>query len=222
MTTLPKEGFQILRAVFSAEEIDALRAEADRVAALAGSACVRHLRDKSGVFNGLAVSDRIRGLVGESLVPVRSIFFDKTAAENWPVMWHQDLTITVQEQVEVAGYGPWSCKDGAVHVQPPVELLQQMVTVRIHLDETSRANGALRVMPESSSLGRIASKELLSHVNADEVICECAPGDVLLMSPLILHASKRSELPSRRRIIHFEYAPVEALDDRLSWHESER
>lgn len=49
MTTLPKQGFQILRAVFSAEEIDALRAEADRVAALAGAACVRHLRDKSDV-----------------------------------------------------------------------------------------------------------------------------------------------------------------------------
>jgi hypothetical protein len=51
--------------------------------------------------------------------------------------------------------------------------------------------------------------------------CICEPGDVLLMSPLLLHSSLRSTKPNRRRILHFEYAPPNALDPRLTWHETQ-
>ena len=219
MKSFETGGFEIIRGVFDATELDAMRAEADRVAEGAGSACVRHLRAKSVAFDELAVSERLSRILPKGLSPVRSILFDKTPNENWPVAWHQDLTIAVKEKVEVEGYGPWSIKDGSAHVQPPVELLKQMVTVRIHLDNTPQSNGALRVIPKSPEKGKIPSTEVLSHVDSSEVICECDPGDVLLMSPLLLHASRRSESPSRRRVIHFEYAPLNSLDERLSWHE---
>ncbi|MGJ8641093.1 MAG: phytanoyl-CoA dioxygenase family protein [Opitutaceae bacterium] len=219
MNYLQTEGFELIRGVFSHDEVYRMRKEADRVATVAGAACVRHLRDKSKEFDQLAVSERLQRLFPSTLSPVRSILFDKTPDENWPVSWHQDLTITVKEKIEVDGYGPWSTKDGSVHVQPPVALLEEMVTVRIHLDETPDSNGALRVVPQSHLKGKIASKEVLSHVDESELSCACAAGDVLLMSPLILHASKRSEVPKRRRIIHFEYAPSNSLDERLSWHE---
>ncbi|MEM0966237.1 MAG: phytanoyl-CoA dioxygenase family protein [Verrucomicrobiota bacterium] len=219
MNDFHSQGFEIVREVFTKDEVEAMREEADRLSKNEGSACVRHIRSKSKEFNQLAKSVRLQNLLSKGLSPVRSILFDKTPQENWPVTWHQDLTITVEEKCEIKGYGPWSTKDGSVHVQPPVEVLERMMTIRIHLDDTPQKNGALRVIPESHKRGKIESREVLSHVNASEAICACGAGDVLLMSPLILHSSKRSESPKRRRILHFEYARLNSLDDRLSWHE---
>ena len=104
-------------------------------------------------------------------------------------------------------------------MQPPVELLKTMVTARIHLDPTDAKNGALMVVPGSHLHGRIPPSSIADFTSSPAHTCECQPGDILLMSPHILHASRRSEIPSRRRIIHSEYAPEKALDARLSWHE---
>lgn len=219
MNCFQTQGFEIIRGVFNESEIESMRKEADRIATFEESACVRHIRSKSKEFDHLALSERLEDLLPIGFSPVRSILFDKTPDENWPVAWHQDLTIAVKEKMEIDAYGPWSTKDGSVHVQPPVEVLNEMVTIRIHLDDTPKTNGALRVIPKSHKKGKIESKEVLSYVDDSEVICECCAGDVLLMSPLILHSSKRSESPARRRIVHFEYARHESLDERLSWHE---
>jgi len=214
------KGYAIVPAVFGQDDILRFRKEADRVAAMEGSACVRHLRAKSRLFEELALHPTLLALIPAGLVPVRSILFDKTPDENWPVAWHQDLTITIAEQKEAPGYGPWSFKDGAPHVQPPVELLEGMVTIRLHLDDTPASNGALMVVPGSHRLGRIAGASVSDQVH-DSVTCECLAGDVLLMSPLILHSSKRSSEPRRRRIVHFEYARDRDLAPNLRWHESE-
>ena len=54
---------------------------------------------------------------------MRALFFDKTPGANWPVLWHQDLTIAVAEQHDLEGWGPWSTKADVPHVQPPVPIL---------------------------------------------------------------------------------------------------
>jgi ectoine hydroxylase-related dioxygenase (phytanoyl-CoA dioxygenase family) len=221
MNSLIRYGFQMHPGVFAEDEIHLLREEADRVAADAGSACVRRLCERSDMFRDLARSSEIRSLLPHpDLQPVRSILFDKTPSENWPVAWHQDLTICTQAETPCDGYGPWSCKDGVPHVQPPLALLASMVTVRIHLDPTGGENGALRVIPSSHLHGRLNQESIAALTAGGAHTCECQPGDVLLMSPLILHSSKRSSRPDRRRILHFEYAPTDALAPRLTWHES--
>lgn len=212
-------GFAIERNVFPPEEIEELRAEADRVASEAASTCVRHIRNRSPIFARLAHGRALRALLNPGMRPVRSILFDKTPEENWPVAWHQDLTIAVEAAVEVEGYGPWSTKDGAVHVQPPLRVLESMVTARIHLDDTPEENGALRVVPGSHRHGRLPAAFL--REDHEEVVCACEAGDVLLMAPLLVHSSRRSLCPSRRRVLHFEFAPAGVLDSRLSWHEKE-
>ncbi len=213
------DGYEIHRALLSDADVAELRLEADIVAHAAGCACVRHLRRRSSRFDLLSVSKALLSLIPAGLRPVRSILFDKTESENWPVLWHQDLTIAVAEERQVPGYGPWSYKDGYPHVQPPVSLLENMVTIRLHLDETPATNGALLVIPESHRSGRMDSEALYDYDKVGAVTCECGPGDVLLMSPLILHSSRRSESPARRRVIHFEYARNEDLDVSLSWFE---
>jgi len=221
MNSLAQNGYQIHRGVFGDDEIELLRREADRVASEAGTACVRHLSDRSIVFRDLSLKAKISGLLtGQDLQPVRSILFDKTPSENWPVAWHQDLTICTKSQADCDGYGPWSLKDGIPHVQPPIALLESMVTARIHLDPTDSNNGALMLIPGSHLHGRLSPSDIARLTPDAAHICECQPGDVLLMSPLILHSSRRSIIPNRRRILHFEYAPSHALDARLAWHNS--
>ncbi|MBE2180491.1 MAG: phytanoyl-CoA dioxygenase family protein [Chthoniobacterales bacterium] len=217
--TFTTDGFEIHRGVLSDSQVDALRKEADSVAASEGSACARHLRSRSRIFSELSVSDSLLSLLPEPLRPVRSILFDKTPDENWPVAWHQDLTITVVQEQDVPGYGPWSHKDGIPHVQPPTSLLQNMATIRLHLDDTPASNGALRVIPGSHRHGRISADAVSAYDKANAVVCECRPGDVVLMSPLLLHSSLRSVAPARRRVVHFEYARETDLDPRLQWFE---
>jgi ectoine hydroxylase-related dioxygenase (phytanoyl-CoA dioxygenase family) len=43
-------------------------------------------------------------------------------------------------------------------------------------------------------------------------------GDVLLMRPLVIHASSAAETPQHRRVIHFDYANV-GLAEGLEWRE---
>lgn len=221
MTSLIQDGFEIHRSVFSVAEIEALREEADRVATEAGSACVRNLNARSEVFRELSNSPKLRRIFPKSpFSTVRSLLFDKTTQENWPVAWHQDLTIATKAEISCEGYGPWSLKDGVPHTHAPTELLQQMVAARIHLDPTHAENGALMVAPASHLLGKIPAASIPDLISESAFTCICEPGDVLLMSPLLLHSSHRSTKPNRRRILHFEYAPPNALDPHLKWHEA--
>ena len=218
-SNIKTHGYEIHRSIANSYELAQLRLEADRVASQAGKACVRHLRAISSIFNTLSTSEKILSLIPQGMRPVRSILFDKTETENWPVLWHQDLTISVTEEHDIPGYGPWSYKDGSPHVQPPISLLENMLTIRLHLDDTPSNNGALRILPKSHQQGKI-STEILNEYNKDEAVtCECSAGDALLMSPLILHSSRRSTKPSRRRVIHFEYAYYSDLDSKLQWYE---
>ena len=153
-------------------------------------------------------------------LPVRGIYFDKRPETNWLVAWHQDLTLALKEKAEVPGFGPWSVKEGVPHVQPPIHLLEQMLTVRLHLDDTDSSNGALRVLSGTHRLGRLNAEAIQScRETHEEVLCEAKAGDVLLMRPLLLHASSRSSSPRRRRVVHIEFAGF-PLPAPLEWHEA--
>jgi ectoine hydroxylase-related dioxygenase (phytanoyl-CoA dioxygenase family) len=93
------------------------------------------------------------------------------------------------------------------HVQPPAEVLEQMVSVRIHLDDCPEENGALRVVPGSHTMGKIQERRIAPFVAERTVtVCESAQGGVLVMRPLLLHASSAATIPGHRRVIHFDYA----------------
>src|SRR5688572_451281 len=92
--------------------------------------------------NSTACRALVEPILGREARVVRGIYFDKHKDANWKVAWHQDMTIAVRERIEVEGYGPWSVKAGIHHAQPPVSILENMLTVRLHLDDTNEANGA--------------------------------------------------------------------------------
>ncbi len=171
----------------------------------------------------LAKSARLLDLVrphlpGEPL-PVRVIYFDKSPATNWLVPWHQDLTLAMRARTEAPGFGAWSTKNGVPHVQPPIELLERMLTIRLHLDDTDQANGALRVLPGSHRFGRLSPERIrVLRVEQPEFLCAVPVGGVQLMRPLLLHASSRSTSGRHRRVLHLEYAGF-TLPPGLHWHE---
>jgi hypothetical protein len=186
-----------------------------------GIFAVRNLLDISPEIEDLAkstlVADLVRPILGKNFFPVRGILFDKIPNANWKVPWHQDVTIAVQERVEIDGFGPWSIKAGVLHVQPPAFILESMLSVRLHLDECNEANGALRVIPGSHHQGRISEDEIASvRKNLPERVCAIALGGALLMRPLLLHASSPSVVPGHRRVVHLDFASV-ALPSGLRW-----
>ena len=88
----------------------------------------------------------IENIFGSNYFLVKSIYFDKPAQSNWFVAYHQDLTISVDKRIELENYGPWTVKQNQFAVQPPIEFLQNIFTIRIHLDNTDENNGALKVV----------------------------------------------------------------------------
>jgi len=164
------------------------------------------------------VMSLVQAVVGAEARAVRGIFFDKTPAANWPVQWHQDLSIAVTEKKEIENWQGWSLKNGIPHVQPPTALLERMLTVRLHLDDCGADNGPLKVRPGTHNSGRLP-RERISELATEvpEEICCLDAGDALIMRPLLLHASSPARKAHHRRVIHLEFAPADLLPPGLHW-----
>ena len=165
-----------------------------------------------------SVREIIETVLGSECFAVKAIFFNKTRSSNWKVVWHQDLTIAVRERSHVDGFGPWTIKNGVVHVQPPAEIMKEMLAIRLHLDESALDNGPLRVITGSHTKGRLSREQIASWGKQDFLTCTVARGGALVMRPLLLHASSACVVPKSRRVIHVEFAAVE-LPSPLEWHD---
>ena len=213
---LDRDGFTLVRAALAPADCVDLSAAMGPVDS-AGQRNVLALPLVGEIARSPRIVELVRPHVGGQPFPVRAIYFNKSADVNWFVGWHQDLTIAVHERVETPGFGPWSVKQGVPHVQPPVDLLERMLTVRIHVDAADGTNGALRVIPGSHLSSRLPSEQINDlRSTRSEVVCCAEVGDALLMRPLLLHASQRAASDRSRRILHVEYA-AESLPGGLHW-----
>jgi ectoine hydroxylase-related dioxygenase (phytanoyl-CoA dioxygenase family) len=143
--------------------------------------------------------------------------FVKTVENNWLVSLHQDLSIPVADRIESPHCSGWSYKEGDLFVQPPITTLQDIVAVRLHLDDCDDQNGALRVVPGSHRLGRLSvSAALVARDRCGEISVAVRSGGVMVMRPLLLHASSKSATELPRRVLHFVFGPPE-LPEGLRW-----
>ena len=224
-----RDGFTIVDKYLDRDTIDRLVQDITDLNLTPERAGIRNILELLPSVQQLAKSPEILALakpiLGNLATVVRGIFFDKQPTANWKVPWHQDVTIAVKNRLELPDYQPWSSKGGIHHVQPPVTILEQMLTVRIHLDKTDESNGALKVISGSHCDGKLSSDAILqgrgcandSWKQIDSTICTCEPGGILLMRPLLLHASSAAIVPTHRRVIHLDYAGCD-LPDGLEWY----
>jgi ectoine hydroxylase-related dioxygenase (phytanoyl-CoA dioxygenase family) len=150
---------------------------------------------------------------------VQCTYFEKSPDHNWLVSIHQDPSIPVAEPVAHPALRGVSTKEGVTFVQPPAEVLADMLALRLHLDPCMEQDGALRVWPGTHRAGRIEASQAAAYsASHPDVMCEAMPGTVLAMRPLLLHASSKSrgDSASRRRVLDFRFGPPE-LPYGLRW-----
>lgn len=139
--------------------------------------------------------------------PVRVVAFNKTPTTNWGVPWHQDRVIAVANQQDVQGYNKWTKKSDVWHCEPPQQILDEMLFVRVHLDDTDQSNGAMDIAVGSHISGIIPASiaEETAHRYPIEC-CEAKRGDVLVLKMLTLHGSKPSKVGFSRRVLRIDFA----------------
>lgn len=230
---LSEHGYAIVNDVLDQATVDSLRSLVDAARAQSNQANVSNssgtygLRNLTDVIPEVAelvrlpaVVNLVESTLGPQAFMTRATLFDKTPGANWGVFWHQDLSIAVQDRHEVDGFSSWTRKAGVHCVQPPVAVMEQVLAVRLHLDDCTDENGALRVLPGTHRLNRMASADIEdTQKHTPEVVCDVRAGGAVLMRPLLLHASSPMKTETCRRVIHFEFT-AQTLPAPLQWNYS--
>jgi hypothetical protein len=165
----------------------------------------------------IAGDERVREVLPRDPVAAQCTFFTKSMETNWLVPLHQDLSIPVAERVDGEQCSGWAEKEGDLYVQPPAHVLEQVLAIRLHLEDCDEQNGALRVVPGSHRFGRLNSaEEQRVRAEQESVYISVPSGGAMLMRPLLLHASAKVRTDSPRRVLHFVFGPA-ALPEGLRW-----
>jgi phytanoyl-CoA dioxygenase PhyH len=208
--TQPDLGYSLHPGVFDRSDMLSTLGALSKADVIRTKAGARHVLTLTGVRD-LATDRRLLDLaarfVGPSPIAFRATLFDKSPTANWLVVWHQDTALPLRRRVEEPGWGPWSTKAGVIYAHAPAWALETVVALRVSLDDSTEANGPLRVLPGSHRSGVLSDLEI-GRLAADiqPVDCVTASGGVVAMRPLTVHASSKSTDANPRRVLHIEYA----------------
>ena len=209
------QGFAIMPSVFTHREVSKLTLDLNEACLTRSRAGIRHVM-RNSVVAGVARDERLLAIVrctlGGNPLPFRATLFDKSPESNWLVVWHQDTALPLLERREMAGWGPWSVKDNIIYARSPANALDQVLALRLHLDDSTADNGSLRVLAATHKSG-VLTDEAISQIakQIPHVDCFVPQGGVLAMKPLIIHASSKSRVEAPRRVLHIEYSSSSVL-----------
>jgi ectoine hydroxylase-related dioxygenase (phytanoyl-CoA dioxygenase family) len=172
---------------------------------------------RSSAVASAATDPRLCGLASSLLraqaIPYHATVFDKSPNSNWLVVWHQDTALPQRQQREMPGWGPWSIKEGVRYAHAPAHALKEVLALRLHLDDSNSENGPLKVLPGTHIQGVFTDDEI--HALSEQihpVDCVTSKGGVVVMRPLLIHASSKSKSNQPRRVLHIEYASQDSVD----------
>jgi ectoine hydroxylase-related dioxygenase (phytanoyl-CoA dioxygenase family) len=208
---LQRDGWALHRSGMAAADLAHLR-ETVFTPGAAGTRCLLDLPAVQAVARQLRSELVGAGFLAPTAVAIQAIAFDKTADTNWKVAWHQDLLFPFARPVQAAGYELPAKKGGVDFARPPLEVLKELLAVRLHLDACDPENGPLRVAPGSHRRGFIPSTDCAAEaIRHGEHVCLADEGEALLMRPLLLHASSQASSPRHRRVLHLVYHAGSAI-----------
>ena len=219
LKAITQSGFAIAPGVIAPSEADAILCQLESAKLNRSRAGARHVL-RQPVLERIALDTRVLNLaqevLGRNALPFRATLFDKSPGSNWLVVWHQDTALPLLERRETPGWGPWSVKEGLLYAHAPASALEQVLALRIHLDDSTDSNGPLRVLPGTHTRGVLTDVELQElAVQITPVACTASRGGVIAMRPLIAHASSKSQSELPRRVLHIEYAAIAELENGL-------
>jgi hypothetical protein len=205
-----ESGHSILQKVFERREMLRVADALDEAPISRTKAGARHVlsvpvvRELAGDPRLLAVA---ASFVGATPVPFRATLFDKSPASNWLVVWHQDTALPLRARVNDDSWGPWSVKAGILYAHAPASALGTVIALRVHLDDSTAANGPLRVLPGTHLQGVLSDEDIERLArNVTPVDCVAPSGGLIAMRPLTIHASSKASDGNPRRVLHIEYA----------------
>jgi ectoine hydroxylase-related dioxygenase (phytanoyl-CoA dioxygenase family) len=204
------QGYRIYEHVFGLTEMIAVQDAVEETELRRTRAGARHILGVPAIQR-LANDPRLLAIASSflagSAVPFRATLFDKSAASNWLVVWHQDTALPLRQRIASAEWGPWSEKAGILYAHAPAWALERVVAARVHLDDSRETNGPLRVVPGTHLQGVLGEDEVTRLAQErDAVDCCTRAGGVVAMRPLTVHASSKSTDSTPRRVLHIEYA----------------
>lgn len=210
-----QNGYAIVPAVVTSHETEEFIVRLNILDLDRSRAGIRHLLSHPMVAE-VANDPRVLGLaqsvLGHDAFPFRATLFDKSPLANWLITWHQDTALPLREKHEVAGWGPWSLKEGLTYAHAPASALEKVVALRLHMDDSTVENGPLRVLPGTHRTGVLTDQQVeAAATKIDATTCLISQGGVIVMRPLIIHASSKSESHIPRRVLHIEYATPAAV-----------
>lgn len=229
---LDRDGYVVIDQVFTCSKTHAIgeaianalaQSDANSLISSASNGAVVGARNLLHLWPG--VKDLCRGtilakclheILGKNVGLVRVLYFNKPPGRSWSLPWHKDMTIAVRDnQIPSVAFQKPTRKAGVPHVEASVELLQNMLTLRIHLDDVDDDNGTLRVLPGSHHSGKS-----LNWQNSEPKSIVASAGSALLMRPLLAHCSNATSapVPRHRRILHMEFAGQATLPDGYEWY----
>jgi ectoine hydroxylase-related dioxygenase (phytanoyl-CoA dioxygenase family) len=215
-TSFNSLGFMMIPSVFAIADCDNFSSQVKRSERV-GTRSLLNFDWCTEIIGILRKHPSLAQILQQELIAVQCTYFEKSLERNWLVPTHQDLSIPVAKHVNNPNLHGWSEKEGQLFVQAPTDILAQMVSIRVHLDLCGHQDGALRVVPRSHCFGKLSREETISVRNQNsEIICTAEAGDVLVMRPLLLHASSKSSGNSLRRVLQFLFAPQD-LPYNLNW-----
>jgi hypothetical protein len=208
-------GFALIPSVLGVSELCALAREIEATSLTRSRAGIRHLLNLPAI-KALAHDPRLIELAANELgcqpIPFGATLFDKSNETNWLVVWHQDTALPLVGRSAAVGWGPWSEKQGVTYAHAPASALQSVVALRIHLDNSTTTNGPLRVLPGTHTQGVLTDEAIQALARQiAPVACTVDRGGIVMMRPLLVHASSKVETPTPRRVIHIEYSSLMAF-----------
>lgn len=211
-----RDGFAIIASVISEADCDELLAELQSAEPTgAGSRTLLQREAVAAIAGRIRHHPEISELLAQHAQAVQCTLFAKGPDSRWSVTPHQDLSIPVREQRQLAGWRGWSQKEGMTFVHAPDAVLEQLVAVRLQLDEPSAENGPLEVVPGTHRLGRLSNDDILRRAAGGRHRCMVPRGGVLVMRPLLIHASARPTDAQHRRVLQFLFGPP--LPEGMQW-----
>jgi ectoine hydroxylase-related dioxygenase (phytanoyl-CoA dioxygenase family) len=206
---IERDGFEIRKDILSNSELSILD-QASKSITVKGSyrGGDRNVFDKSAevlrIFKNGPLRKIVEEILGKNISLSEALYLNKGSDANWLVAWHQDLSICVKRMVEAPGYVTWVKKEGKPYVQPPDNVLQESLWLRLNLDDNDESNGCLKVIPGSHKYGKLGPVEIEEWVKKETAVSlHVSRGSAILFRPLLLHSSGKmveSNMRERRVI----------------------